>query len=165
MMNRTGSYLRAVRDGSSRLGQQETYLESSQHNGSYDLVIPDWDDWDEDLWTPEQRQLLEQGAAPRHVYIILGVLLSLVVVFGLVANATILYVFSRYCIDTLRASTRFLINSLELCWVIFILLAQPIQLPHLQQYANALQFQMPSFTTWIKYYSVRGMLGKWDRSR
>jgi hypothetical protein len=38
----------------------------------------DWDDWDLDLWTPEQRQLLELGWIPRHVYIVLGVLLTFI---------------------------------------------------------------------------------------
>lgn len=56
----------------------------------------DWDDWDLDLWTPEQRQLLELGRIPRHVYIVLGVLLTLIVLFGFTANSTILYVFSRF---------------------------------------------------------------------
>ena len=56
----------------------------------------DWDDWDLDLWTPEQRQLLELGWIPRHVYIVLGVLLTFIVLFGVAANSTILYVFSRF---------------------------------------------------------------------
>ncbi len=56
----------------------------------------DWDDWDLDLWTPEQRQLLELGRIPRHVYIVLGVLLTFIVLFGFTANSTILYVFSRF---------------------------------------------------------------------
>ena len=57
-----------------------------------------WDDWDLDLWTPEQRQLLELGRIPRQVYIVLGVLLTLIVLFGFTANATILYVFSRFAV-------------------------------------------------------------------
>ena len=63
-----------------------------------DGVRVDWDDWDRSLWTPEQRQLLEQGAIPRHVHIALGILLSLIVLFGFTANATILYVFSRFAV-------------------------------------------------------------------
>ena len=63
-----------------------------------DGVRVDWDDWDRSLWTPEQRQLLEQGAIPRQVYIVLGVLLTLIVLFGFTANATILYVFSRFAV-------------------------------------------------------------------
>ena len=59
-------------------------------------VLVDWDDWDRSLWTPEQRQLLERGAIPRHVHITLGILLSLIVLFGVAANSTILYVFSRF---------------------------------------------------------------------
>lgn len=90
-MNRTGSFSRSARDGSN-LGLQA--VERLETNGSY-LAIPDWDEWDETLWTPEQRQLIEQGTVPRQVYVALGILLSLVVIFGLVANATILYVFSR----------------------------------------------------------------------
>lgn len=55
----------------------------------------EWDDWDQSLWSPEQRLLLEQGAIPREVHISLGVLLTLIVLFGIIANSTILYVFSR----------------------------------------------------------------------
>ena len=59
------------------------------------LVAIEWDNWDELLWTPEQRRLLEQGDLPSQVQFLLGVLLSLVVFFGFIANSTILYVFSR----------------------------------------------------------------------
>lgn len=58
-------------------------------------VAVDWDDWDVSLWTPEQRRLLERGAIPREVHVALGVLLALIVLFGVAANSTILYVFSR----------------------------------------------------------------------
>ncbi len=58
-------------------------------------LLVDWDDWDVSLWTPEQRRILERGAIPREVHITLGVLLSLIVLFGVAANTTILYVFSR----------------------------------------------------------------------
>ena len=51
---------------------------------------------DEFLWTTEQRRLLQQGAVPHRVQILLGVLLILFVVFGIFANSVILYVFSRY---------------------------------------------------------------------
>lgn len=70
---------------------------SESNNGTGTSWI-EWDDWDQSLWTPEQRHLLEQGAIPRHVHISLGVLLTLVVLFGVIANATILYVFSRYVV-------------------------------------------------------------------
>ena len=52
------------------------------------------DPWDFP-WTDEQRRLIESGAVPRQVLVALGLLLFIVVLFGLVANATILYVFSR----------------------------------------------------------------------
>lgn len=55
----------------------------------------EWDDWDQSLWSPEQRLLLEQGAIPREVHISLGILLTLIVLFGVIANSAILYVFSR----------------------------------------------------------------------
>ena len=65
-------------------------------NGNNETPVAiEWDNWDELLWTPEQRRLLEQGDLPRQVQFLLGVLLSLVVFFGLIANSTILYVFSR----------------------------------------------------------------------
>ena len=56
----------------------------------------EWDDWDESLWSPEQRQLLEQGTIPRELHFSLGAFLTLIVVFGIISNSTILYVFSRY---------------------------------------------------------------------
>lgn len=55
----------------------------------------EWDDWDADLWTPAQRHLLTQGFVPHQVYTTLGVLLTLIVVFGFAANSIILYVFFR----------------------------------------------------------------------
>ena len=55
----------------------------------------EWDDWDESLWTPEQKQMLEQGVIPYSVHVLLGILLILIVLFGVIANSTILYVFSR----------------------------------------------------------------------
>lgn len=55
----------------------------------------DWDEWDDSLWTAEQRQWLEEGSVPREVYVTMSIVLTLIVVFGLIANATILYVFSR----------------------------------------------------------------------
>lgn len=91
LMNRTGIFSRAVRDGSSgHFGRSTT----DGQNDSF-MSILDWDSWDESLWTEEQRLALEQGIASRSVYVTMGVLLSLVVVFGLIANATILYVFFR----------------------------------------------------------------------
>ena len=57
----------------------------------------EWDDWDATLWTPEQRQfLMEPGTVSRQIYIFLGIILTLVVLFGIFANFTVLYVFSRY---------------------------------------------------------------------
>ena len=64
-------------------------------NDSFPIVLIEWDDWDLSLWTVEQREILEQGAIPRHVHIALGILLTLIVLFGFTANSTILYVFSR----------------------------------------------------------------------
>lgn len=60
-----------------------------------DVTVTDVEYWDPLLWTTEQRQLLERGAIPRQLHLTLGILLSVVVIFGIVANATILYVFSR----------------------------------------------------------------------
>jgi r-opsin len=68
---------------------------SDSSSSSTSISTVDWDDWDESLWTDEQRQWLETGSVPREVYVTMSVMLSLVVVFGLIANATILYVFSR----------------------------------------------------------------------
>lgn len=74
--------------------------ERNNHNDSSSSIwttvsISDWNEWDESLWTSKQRQWLEQGEVPREVYVTLSVFLSLVVAFGLIANATILYIFSR----------------------------------------------------------------------
>ena len=57
----------------------------------------EWDNWDESLWTPEQRKLLmEQCAVPRSVHISLGIILALVALFGIIANSIVLFVISRY---------------------------------------------------------------------
>lgn len=69
--------------------------ESSDPQENRTLLFIEWDDWDVGLWTPEQRQRIEAGIIPREVYIAFGVLLTLIVVFGIVANATILYVFAK----------------------------------------------------------------------
>lgn len=69
-------------------GRNETSLSSPD-------VRIDWDDWDGGLWTPAQRNILEGGVIPRHVHISLGVLLAFIVLFGVIANSAILYVFSR----------------------------------------------------------------------
>lgn len=95
-MNHTSvgsAYSRATRDGSGSIGR--IAIDAGDLGNGTLVTIPDWDTWDEGLWTPEQRLLLEQGLAPRHAYVTMGVLLSFIVIFGLVANATILYVFSR----------------------------------------------------------------------
>ena len=65
-------------------------------SSSISISTVDWDEWDESLWTDEQRQWLETASVPREVYVTMSVVLSLVVFFGLIAHATILYVFSRY---------------------------------------------------------------------
>lgn len=72
------------------------------HNSSGELSLDgertslvQWDDWDQSLWTAEQRQLLERGAIPPEVHITLGVFLTLIVLFGVAANSSIFYVFSR----------------------------------------------------------------------
>ena len=75
-----------------------TWFRDDDNNRNETSLGIDWDDWDLDLWTPEQRQLLELGRIPRQVYIVLGVLLTLIVLFGFTANATILYVFSRFAV-------------------------------------------------------------------
>ncbi|KAI9552890.1 arthropsin3 [Daphnia sinensis] len=77
------------------------------------ISIGDWDEWDETLWTAKQRQWLEQGVVPREVYVTLSVVLSLVVVFGLIANATILYIFSRF--KRLRTPANVLVINLTAC--------------------------------------------------
>ncbi len=72
------------------------------HNSSGELSLDgertslvQWDDWDQSLWTAEQRQLLERGAIPPEVHITLGVFLTLIVLFGVAANSSIFYVFAR----------------------------------------------------------------------
>ena len=70
-------------------------------SGDYPNVINEttmsieWDEWDDLLWTPEQRQQLQQDAILRQVRISLGLILALVVFFGVITNSTILFVFSR----------------------------------------------------------------------
>ena len=80
-------------------GTLDSLSDDSPNGGSNETLLAtcfEWDDWDESLWTPEQRQLLmELGAVPRRVHISLGILLTLVVLFGIIANSIILFVFSR----------------------------------------------------------------------
>ena len=66
-------------------------------NGSINgtLVTTEWDSWDTSLWTPEQRRLLNQGAFSRHVHFPLGILLTLVVLFGIIANSVSFFDISR----------------------------------------------------------------------
>ena len=76
----------------------DTLLPGNETNERHDNVTLrhiEWDNWDVGLWTPEQRRSIELGVVPQEVYVFLGVALSLVVVFGIVANATILYVFAK----------------------------------------------------------------------
>ena len=56
------------------------------------------DDWDALLWNPEQRRLLGKGqtGSGQVKFISLGVLLSLVVLFGIIANSAVLFIISRY---------------------------------------------------------------------
>ena len=85
-------------------------------SSSTSISTVDWDEWDESLWTDEQRQWLETASVPREVYVTMSVVLSLVVFFGLIANATILYVFFRFCIflfHFLNILIHFNIN----CWI------------------------------------------------
>lgn len=70
-------------------------IRNDEANGTVATVLVEWDDWDRTLWTPEQRRRIEAGVVPREVHIALGVALSLIVLFGVAANGTILYVFSR----------------------------------------------------------------------
>lgn len=72
-----------------------SYVEDVLDGTRAPSVWIEWDDWDQSLWSPEQRLLLEQGVIPREVHISLGILLTLIVLFGVAANSTILYVFSR----------------------------------------------------------------------
>ena len=62
------------------------------------IVKIEWDEryeWDEPMWTPEQRHQLQQGAKSRQIQISLGLILALVVFLGAITNSTILFVFSR----------------------------------------------------------------------
>lgn len=68
---------------------------SPGNGSSLPIGAPKDDAWDDFPWTDEQRRQIESGLVPRHVLVLLGLVLSVVVAFGLVANATILYVFSR----------------------------------------------------------------------
>ena len=52
-------------------------------------------EWDDSMWTPKQRRLLQQGAVSRQVIVSLGILLAVVILFGIISNSTVLYVFSR----------------------------------------------------------------------
>ena len=75
--------------------EEKTNMSSSSSTSGDAVMLIDWDDWDQSLWTDEQRQLLERGAIPPEVHITLGVFLTLIVLFGVAANSTILYVFAR----------------------------------------------------------------------
>ena len=85
-------------------------------SSSTSISTVDWDEWDESLWTDEQRQWLETASVPREVYVTMSVVLSLVVFFGLIANATILYVFFRYCIFLFHLFN-ILIHFNINCWI------------------------------------------------
>ncbi|KAI9552891.1 arthropsin2 [Daphnia sinensis] len=85
---------------------------SGRNETSADVHI-DWDDWDGGLWTPEQREILEGGVIPRHVHISLGILLAFIVLFGVIANSAILYVFSRF--KRLRTPANVFIINLTIC--------------------------------------------------
>lgn len=85
-------------NNNSRSSQQDDEESKSTNitssSGSTVLLVQ-WDDWDQSLWTAEQRQLLERGGIPPEVHITLGVLLTLIVLFGVAANSSIFYVFAR----------------------------------------------------------------------
>ena len=85
-------------------------LDPNKKNGT---LVPEVE-WDDLLWTPEQRRLLQQGALPQEVQISLGVLLALFVVFGIFANSIVLYVFSRYRADNKSGTISF---SFRLSWL------------------------------------------------
>ena len=70
-------------------------LSGDYPNVNETTMIIEWDEWDDLLWTPEQRHQLQQGAILRQVRISLGLILALVVFFGVITNSTILFVFSR----------------------------------------------------------------------
>ena len=56
----------------------------------------EWNEWDDLLWTPEQRHQLQQGANIfRQVQISLSLILVLVVFLGAITNSTILFFFFR----------------------------------------------------------------------
>ena len=60
----------------------------------YEPVIQ-WDELDDDLWTPEQRRLLEEGGGPNNLHATISILLILVIICSLILNFGILYVFQR----------------------------------------------------------------------
>ncbi|XP_057381617.2 melanopsin-like [Daphnia carinata] len=99
--------------GGHRINQEKNTYNNESSLIYSSISIGDWDEWDESLWTAKQRQWLEQGAVPREVYVTLSVILSLVVVFGLIANATILYIFSRF--KRLRTPANVLVINLTAC--------------------------------------------------
>lgn len=50
----------------------------------------------QNFWTVDQLEVFE--TIPRSLYIVLGVIATCIIVFGIGANAVILYVFSRFCL-------------------------------------------------------------------
>ena len=81
------------------IGLMDSLSNDSPNGRSNETLLAtcfEWDDWDEFIWTPEQRKLLmEQGAMLRRVHFSLGILLALVVLFGIIANSIVLFVITR----------------------------------------------------------------------
>ena len=98
VMNRTSNHHHHEDDKNNNNNNNNNNMSSSSSCSSPTCIIStvDWDEWDESFWTDEQRQWLETASVPREVYVTMSVVLSFVVFFGLIANAAILYVFSRY---------------------------------------------------------------------
>jgi r-opsin len=85
----------ADRANNNSTSQQDDDEEMGRSNFTSGVLLIEWDDWDQSLWTAEQRQLLQRGAIPPEVHITLGVFLALIVLFGVAANSSIFYVFAR----------------------------------------------------------------------
>lgn len=59
------------------------------------VSVIQWDELDDDLWTPEQRRLLEEGGGPNSLHATLSFLLTIVIICSIILNSGILYVFQR----------------------------------------------------------------------
>ena len=56
------------------------------------VSVIQWDELDDDLWTPEQRRLLEEGGGPNSLHATLSTLLTIVIICSIILNSGILYV-------------------------------------------------------------------------